>query len=83
MLITLTDLLFNTPIVVPIVCLGGSIIHIMVRDIIKFQIFNIHCKPINDMSIKEFNNFGLYFGGMIGITRFYCGMPIIEYLKHY
>ena len=81
MLTTFLDQLYNTPIVVPLCCLSGSIIHIMVRDIIKFQIFNIPCKSINELAIKEFNNFGLYFGGMIGITRFYCGMTIIECLN--
>lgn len=81
MLTTFLDQLYNTPIVIPFCCLSGSIIHIMVRDIIKFQIFNIPCKAINDLTIKEFNNFGLYFGGMLGITRFYCGMSIIECLN--
>ena len=82
MLITFSDKLFNTPIVVPLGCLTGSITYIMIKDIIKFQIFNIPCKPIHKMSIKEFNNFGLYFGGLIGITRVYCGMPIFLYYNN-
>ena len=73
--------MYNTSIVIPIGCLIGSITYIMIKDIINFQIFNIPCKSINKISIKEFNNFGLYFGGIVGITRFYCGMCLLSCLN--
>ena len=74
------EAIFNTPLIIPIGCLSGSIIHLMIKDIINYKKFNIPIKKINEIPIKEFNNIGFYFGGIIGITRFYYNMPILYYL---
>ncbi len=73
---------FNYFFLVPLSSLSGSVMHIAVKDVINYQVYNIPCKEIRDIKIKEYINLGFYAGFMIGILRVYLGMPLLYYLDN-
>ena len=73
---------FNYLFLVPLSSLSGSVMYIAVKDVINYQVYNIPCKEIRDIKIKEYINLGFYIGFMIGILRVYLEMPLLYYLHN-